>query len=293
MEIQKLKKRILREEKKRKKSKRGWRGKLNVAVLALVFVIAVGAALYQRNLDQILNRRYNRAEALLEEGDYRRAYTKFNSLYENHPEFPRAGEALLMAGEILHLYLDRDKEALLAYLLVERDFPDSRESSQAQYRIAEIYKYRLEDYDRALPAFQKLIDNGFANGARIQYEIADTYFRQNNREQARIEFEYLVKNYPQSPMVPEALFRIGATCALEGNFGEAEFIYRKILEEYPDNPFALEAQMGLGAVSERKGELRVALQILEKLRGKYDKPDLLEKKIKQIRKRIEKKKKAI
>jgi tetratricopeptide (TPR) repeat protein len=178
-------------------------------------------------------------------------------------------------------------------LLVERDYPGRNESQRAQRRAAEIYKYRLNDYDRALMMYQKLLENSITDGARIQYEIADTYFRQNNIEQARIEMESLLKNFPGSPLVPEALFRIAAIFALEGSLQDAEFIYRKLLEEHPDSPFTLEARFGLVSVLERKGELRAALNNLETLRGEYPKPGVIDRKVRQIKERIQKKKKAI
>jgi TolA-binding protein len=269
------------------------RGKLIFGLVLILGIAIVGGIFYQRNLDEILERQFARAEVLLERGEYNRAYDKFNSIYENHPEYSRSPEALFLAGEILHLYLDRENEALLAFLLVERDYPDREESYRAQYRAAEIFKYRLKDFDRALPAFQKLLENGLADGSRVQYEIADTYFRQNKLEQARIEFEHLVKTYPESPLLPEVLFRIGATFALEANYRDAEFIYRKIKAEYSDSPFAIESQLSLASVLERKGELRAALKLLEELRGKYDKPGIIDKKIAQIRERIKQKKNAI
>jgi TolA-binding protein len=269
------------------------RGKLIFGLVFILGIAIVGGIFYQRNLDEILERQFARAEVLLERGEYSRAYDKFNGIYENHPEYSRSPEALFLAGEILHLYLDRENEALLAFLLVERDYPDREESYRAQYRSAEIFKYRLKDFDRALPAFQKLLENGLADGPRVQYEIADTYFRQNKLEQARIEFEHLVKTYPESPLLPEVLFRIGATFALEGNFRDAEFIYRKIKAEYSDSPFAIESQLSLASVLERKGELRAALKLLEELRGKYEKPGIIDKKIAQIRERIKQKKNAI
>jgi TolA-binding protein len=151
----------------------------------------------------------------------------------------------------------------------------------------------MHDYARALPAFQKILDNRFADGARIQYEIADTYFRQNNLEQARIEFEAIVKNFPQSPLLAETLFRIGATFALEGNLQDAEFLFLKLMEEHPESPFAAEAEQGLASVLERRGDLRSSLVLLEKLRKNNEKPGVLDQKIEQIRERMQKKKKAI
>ena len=92
---------------------------------------------------------------------------------------------------------------------------------------------------------------------------------------------------------PKFIGVIAAIFALEGSLQDAEFIYRKVLEEHPDNPFAIEARFGLVSVLERKGELRAALNNLETLRGEYPKPGVVEKKIRQIRERIQKKKKAI
>jgi TolA-binding protein len=264
-----------------------------LAGVFLVLLLSCAGFLYYRNLDAILQRQFARAEELLERGEYSRAYSKFRGIYEGHPRFRRSADALFLAGEILQFHLHRDQEALLAYLLVERDYPGRSVSYQARRRAAEIYKYRLKDYDRALMMYQKLLENSITDGARIQHEIADTYFRQNNIEQARIEMESLLKNFPGSPLVPEALFRIAAIFALEGSLQDAEFIYRKLIEEHPGSPFTLEARFGLVSVLERKGELRAALNNLETLRGEYPKPGVIDRKIRQIKERIRKKKKAI
>ncbi len=293
MEIRRLKKKILQEETRRRKSEKPRRKRIIISLVFFVLLLSAGVLLYQRNLDDILERQFSRAEALQEQGEYSRAYDKFRRLYERHPSFHRSPEALFLAGEILHFHLKRDNEALLAYLLVERDYPEKQVSYRAQYRVAEIYKYRLEDYSQALPAFQKLLDSGFGEDAKIQYEIADTYFRQNNLEQARIEFESLVKNYPQSPLLAETLFRIGATFALEGKLQDAEFIFKKLIEEHPESPFATEAQLGLASVLERREDLCTALEILQKLRENNVKPGILDRKIDQVKERMQKKKKAI
>jgi TolA-binding protein len=294
MEIQKLKKKILQEERQRKKiSDKNRHRKLILGAGFLVLLLSCAGFLYHRNLDAILEGQFARGEELLERGEYSRAYSRFRGIYEGHPRFRRSAEALFLSGEILQFHLHRDNEALLAYLLVERDYPGRSESYRAQRRAAEIYKYRLKDYDRALMTYQKLLENSITDGARIQYEIADTYFRQNNIEQARIEMETVLKNFPGSPLVPEALFRIAAIFALEGSLQDAEFIYCKVMEEYPESPFAIESRFGLVSVLERKGELRAALSNLETLRGNYPKPGVIDKKIRQIKERIQKKKKAI
>ncbi len=279
------------EEKKRLKKNKG-RRQLLLALSAGLLLVVSATALYHWNLNRIPQRQFDRGEILLLRGEYSRAYSKFRHLYEHHPKFRLAPRALLLAGEILQFHLHRDHEALLAYLLVERDYPGHEAERQAQRRAAEIYKYRLGEYDRALTAYQKLLDGGGSDDEQIQYEIADTYFRQNNFEQARIEFEGLLKNYPQSERTAEVLFRIACAYALEGARQEAAFVYRRVVDEYPDSSFYSEAQYGLAVVLEEQGQLRSALSLLQELQGRYPEPAVLRNRIEQIEQRMKKKRKA-
>ena len=66
------------------------------------------------------------------------------SLHEHYPDTDDAPQALMLAGEVLLLNLQKDQEALLSFLLVDRDYPDTSWGQAARQRIAEIYKYRLQ-----------------------------------------------------------------------------------------------------------------------------------------------------
>jgi len=176
---------------------------------------------------------------------------------------------------------------------VEKDYPGTELARRAQRQVAEIYKNRLRDFPRAIVAYQKLLDSGAVGGDRIQYEIADTYFRLENFEQARIEFESLLKNYPESPLLPEVQYRIAVTWSLEGRLKEAAKAFRLVPERWPSSAYAIEARFGLATTLEEGEELREALKELVALRGNYPNAEALEKKIAQVEERIRKKKKAI
>jgi TolA-binding protein len=115
----------------------------------------------------------------------------------------------------------------------------------------------------------------------------------NNFAQARIEFESLLKNYPQSALFAEVQYRIAMTYALEGKLPEAAGVYRLVIENWVESPYALEARFGLATVLEEQEKLVEALKILEDLAESYPKQDILKRKTAQVRERIEKKKKAI
>ncbi len=293
MEIQKLKKRLLREELRRRRNKSKKFRLLVSGLLFLLILVVGGLILYVSNLDRILEEDYARAETMVEKGEYEEAVDLFRRIFERHPRFHLASQSIFQAGEILNLYLKQYHEALLAYLHVEKDYPESEWAAKAQMHVAEIYKYRLRDYGRAIIAYQKVIDAGNGNGDEVQYEIADAYFRLENYEQARIEFESLGKNFADSSLLAEVNYRIAIAWSLDGELLEAEKNFRRTMEEFPESPYAREAAFGLASVLEEQEKLREALKILEDLDGTYSNPEVLAKKTEQVRERIRKKKKAI
>jgi len=283
----------LREELRRRRKNSKGRRWLITGTLVLLILLFAGGVIYRYNLDSLLEADFQRGQELVEAGKYPAAVEVFQAIYHRHPGFHLAPQALFEAGDVLNLFEQRYPEALLAYLLVEKDFPDSPAAHKARRQIAEIYKYRLRDYAQAVVAYQKLLDNGVPDGDRVQYELADTYFRLNNFEQARIEFESLLKTWPQSPLVPEVRYRIATAYVLEGDPRSAEEAFRGVIRDWPDNSFAIEARFGLAGILEQGEQLVKALQLLEALRGVYPNREILEKRIAQVKERIRKKQKAI
>ncbi len=287
-----MKKRLLMEELKRQgkaPKTRLW------GFLSLIFVllVAAGGFWYYVNLQTRLEETFQKGLVLRQAGKYVEAVDLFEKLHDEYPDFERVPRSLFQAAEIQDLYLGRYSDALLTYLMLERDFPEAAEVVQARKQVAVLYKYRLNDCGQAIAVYQKVLDQPDPGNDQLQYEVADCYFRLNNFDQARIEFDSLLKNYPQSILVAEVQYRIAMTYALEGKLPEAAGAYRLVVERWSESPYALEASFGLATVLEEQEELLEALKILESLAGIYPNQDILERKTAQVRERIEKKKKAI
>lgn len=261
--------------------------------LMLVALVAGGAYWYHANLQTRLEERFQQGLALRQKADYSEAVALFSKLHDEHPSFTRIPQALFQMAEIQDLYLGRYSDALLTYLMLERDYPEAPEVVPARKQVAVLYKYRLNDCGQAIAVYQKVLDQTDRNNDQHQYEVADCYFRLNNFAQARIEFESLLKNYPQSDLFAEVQYRIAMTYALEGKLPEAAGAYRVVIERWSESSYAVEASFGLATVLEEQEELVEALKILEGLAGVYPKEDILARKTEQVRERIEKKKKAI
>ena len=287
-----MKKRLLMEELKRQgkaPKTRLW------VILGLIFVLLVATIgfWYYVNLQTRLEVTFQKGLELRQAGKYVEAVDLFDKLHDEYPDFERVPESLFQAAEIQDLYLGRYSDALLTYLMLERDFPEAAEVVQARKQVAVLYKYRLNDCGQAIAVYQKVLDQPDPGNDQLQYEVADCYFRLNNFDQARIEFDSLVNNYPQSILIAEVQYRIAMTYALEGKLPEAAGAYRLVVERWSESPYAVEASFGLATVLEEQEELLEALKILESLAGIYPKQEILERKTAQVRERIEKKKKAI
>ncbi len=287
-----MKKRLLMEELQRQgkvPNRRLW----IVLGLALAALLAGGAYWYHASLQSRLEETFQNGMALRQSGRYAEAVELFSNLHDDYPSFVRVPQALFQKAEILDLYLSRHSDALLTYLLLERDYPEAPEVDPARRQVAILFKYRLDDCGQAIAAYQKVLDLPGPDNDRLQYEVADCYFRLNNFEQARIEFENLLSNYASSGLTAEVRYRIAMTYALEGKLPEAAAAYRLVMQDWPESPYAIEASFGLATVLEEQEELREALKILEELDGIYPKQDILKRKTDQVRERIEKKKKAV
>ncbi|MDT8442208.1 MAG: tetratricopeptide repeat protein [Desulfuromonadales bacterium] len=291
-EIQRLKKRLVREEMRRQGKRPSYQRWL---LLTLLVAGLAGSAwlwyhvnqpvLFEKRLQTALNRKAN--------GESQRALDELQRLTADAGRFGQRPRVLYETADLLEVSLGRYDEALLTWLLLMRDEPEKAREMGVLPRVATLYKYRLNDCEQAIAVYQQLLDQPDESTARWQYEVADCYFRLNNFEQARIEFESLQKKNPESDLLPEVRYRIAVTYALENMLPEAAASYRLVDETWPEHPYALEARFGLAAVLEEQERLLEALEILEALVGMYPNAESLALRIEQLKARIDKKKRAI
>lgn len=290
MDIRKLQKKLLKEELKRSRQKSFfWRRGLPgiLLVLALFF----GGLLYTTTrLESTLEADFSKAGMAVGARDYQQALDYYEGIYRRNPTFHLAGQALYQSAEIKNLYQKRYPEALLDYLSLQQKYPGEYALVRnAQLRIAEIYKNRQRDYRRAAAEYRKALDLGVENPDRIQYEIADSYFRQEAYNQAVEAFAELRRNYPQSPLLAEAGYRVATVYSLLGEGEAAIESFREVMGRWPTSPYAVEARFGLAAVLEERDNFVEALSLLHSLRGEYNNADALAKKIEMLELRMKKK----
>lgn len=235
---------------------------------------------------------FNRGERAFAAGEHQRAVDSYLRARQHHPAGEQAAVALLLAADIENLKLQQFREALRLYLLVIRDYPERPEVLPALRQAATLSQEKLGEPLEALMLWQMLLTRSISDGDEVQRQIADCYFRLENYTQARIEFESLLLNYPESPLRDSAQYRIGELHAILGDEAKAYEAMLKVREQWPASRYAVEAGFSMAKMLERQGRLLEAEQLLLELKDKAGSA-VVEQRLRQVRARMKEKKKAI
>jgi len=78
--------------------------------------------------------------------------------------------------------------------------------------------------------------------ANAHYWLGETYYTEKNFEQAVLEFQEVIKNFPEKDKVPAAMLKQGMAFKEMGDNKSAAYIYKKLLDEYPKSEEAKSAK---------------------------------------------------
>ena len=254
----------------------------------------VGAALvpvYRQQQLAVPQQLFTRAIKLESQGKVAAAKDIYREIYIKYPQTLEATESLLKIARIEQYDCQDEQRALLNYLQLEHDYPSSPLVLTAREAAAQIIKYTLRDYSRAIEFYHRLLDLNDGTPDCYYYEIADCYFRLKNYPQARIEFETLLEKYPDSSLVAESQYRRAGLFLLEGNGEAAQDTWKQLITDYPNSSFRSLAELDLAKQLEEEGLFEEALNRYQKLAAEK-KTVVLSEKIEHLQQRIAKKKGA-
>jgi len=75
------------------------------------------------------------------------------------------------------------------------------------------------------------------------YKNAQENLRKQRFEEAKYNFKQLYKNYPDSELADNALFRLGYIACAQGEFYSAEDYFSTLLEDYPRSEWAFDSEV--------------------------------------------------
>jgi tol-pal system protein YbgF len=71
--------------------------------------------------------------------------------------------------------------------------------------------------------------------ANARYWLGETYYRDKNYDQAILEFQEVIKNFPTKEKAPSAMLKQAMSFKELGDAKSANFIFKKLIESYPQS----------------------------------------------------------
>lgn len=177
---------------------------------------------------------YQLAEIAFRSGRFPRARRDFERLAREHPHSTHANDALERALLIATRFTGSspaERRYVEALKLLDRGEPD-----EARRILARIF---------ALGPDEPLAD-------AAAFLHADASARFGDAAQAADEYERISREFPDSPLAPEALLRAARLRArLPDQRDAALALYRRVMSQHPDSPEAGEAEVGVGDLLRR------------------------------------------
>lgn len=205
-----------------------------------------------------------------------------------NPESKSGVKALYKLGFTQETYLRDFENAVFNYQEFIRLSGDPVSVYEVQKRIAGLYFEHSQDPRKATSAYRKLLtmNPDSLEADLFQFRIAQVFFRLNEFEAARQEFQRLIDGFPKSSLVARARFEIGNSYYMEGKYDVAVEALKQVTRLHPQSEQASEASFLMAQSMEHQERLPAALGVYESLRGRYSSPDILNLRISQLKRRL-------
>lgn len=102
-------------------------------------------------------------------------------------------------------------------------------------RVMDEFKHR--DYEAAMAGFRLFIElhSQSSLAANAQYWIGECQYRMGRYRDALKSFSDVVSNYPLSPKLAASTLKLGQTYTKLGDHEKARLMFDRVVEEYPDS----------------------------------------------------------
>jgi tetratricopeptide (TPR) repeat protein len=131
------------------------------------------------------------------------------------------------------------------------------------------WEYYLKgDHEKSLDAC-RLASKSQMLGDEGHYLMGMALLNLKDFQQARMNFAFILENYPHSSKRPEATLGIADSYFLEGTFDKTEGYYKELLKEFPKTDYAASAYFRLGLSQRNQGKWQEAGISLNKVIRDY------------------------
>lgn len=176
-----------------------------------------------------------KARLFNELGDGKQSREILSEFIEKNPQSPLLPQALFMMGSSFYRDVDYAAAAQKFYR-IEAEFPTSELFVKASYhRIESEWRAGKTTLDRAREQYSRLLEShpNDEMAPIIAFQIAQTYYEQQNFGDAEKAFQKFTETYPKSDLYNDALYYAGRSLMWLTNYEGAIATFEKIHNDLP------------------------------------------------------------
>lgn len=110
---------------------------------------------------------------------------------------------------------------------------------------------------------------GTQDPVTVEYESAYALLRNQDYANAEVAFDRFIAEYPDHTLVPNAMYWLGETYYVRGDFQKAAFVFAESYQKYPKNAKAPDNLLKLGMALAGMGKTQDACVALGQLKKEY------------------------
>jgi TolA-binding protein len=189
---------------------------------------------------------YWRGESYYRKGDYTKAaadYRSFLNATATADEW--TSRAHYNLGYCAFKQGDYSQAETHFQTFIAREKDDVGMSADAYTRLGDLY-FHNRRFREAEQAYGRAVETFPSAGDYALFQKACVIGLQKNYAGKITHMEQLIRDYPQSPYVPDALYEKGRAYVLSNNFATAIETFRQLQATHSDNPWARNAGLQIG-----------------------------------------------
>ena len=190
---------------------------------------------------------YQMASVQLKRTDYNAAIGSLRSMLKKYPQSKYLGDALYALGSAYFQQEDYNKSCEI-FLKFRNEFKDSPLFAQALYSLGASF-ISLGKINEALSVFKdiyKLDPLDIELRQKVEYEIADCYYKLGQEAEAVNRFKLLRAKYPNAKLTPDILWWLGQYYYQNKDLNLARRYFGSLTEDYSDSRLRANAFYALG-----------------------------------------------
>jgi len=192
---------------------------------------------------------YQLASMQLKRLDYDEAVTSFRYMLKKYPQSKLSSDAMYALGTAYFQQADYTRSCEI-FIKFRDEFKDSPLRGQALYMLGASF-IGLGRVNEALSVFKdtsKLDSLDIELLQKVEYEIADCYYKLGQENEAVIRFKLLRAKYPNSKLTPDIMWWLGQYYYRRNDLDLARRYFSSLAKDFPDNQLIADAFYVLGLI---------------------------------------------